>query len=213
MADDVKADYSSVGACWPRSGPCASPSNGFQPHGADQTSPFTNPSRGAHDTERSPPVSSYPVMNTRGLCRRGLLPVILVSSAACGSGATSPTPAPVPFRVIVAGEPFTATVFGQTVSTDSGIDEQAIPGEYEVSGAFSGQAVFVAFGRSTSAGGVKIGSLKIVEGPGSLPVGFSPYQDGCVAAWGGLGPRPQTFRVRFTVTTDAANACVPETGK
>jgi hypothetical protein len=133
--------------------------------------------------------------------------------AACGGGTTSPTPTPVPFRVIVAGEPFTATVFGRVVTTDNGIDEQAVPGDYEVSGAFSGQAVFVAFGRGTPAGGVKIGSLRIIEGPGSLPTGISPYQDGCVAAWGGAGPRPQTFRVRFTVTTDAASACVPETGR
>jgi hypothetical protein len=125
----------------------------------------------------------------------------------------SPTVVPISFRVIVAGEPFSATVFGRTVTTDSGIDEQAVPGDYEMSGTFSGQAVIVAFGRGTSAGGVRSGSLKIIEGSGSLPVGFSPYQDGCVAVWGGPGPRPQTFRVRFTVTTDAAMACIPETGK
>jgi hypothetical protein len=125
----------------------------------------------------------------------------------------SPTVVPIPFRVIVAGEPFTATVFGRTVTTDSGIDEQVVPGDYEVSGTFSGQAVIVAFGRGTSAGGVRIGSLKIIEGSGSLPVGFSPYQDGCVAIWSGLGPRPQAFRVRFTMTTDAVMACIPEPGK
>ena len=53
---------------------------------------------------------------------------------------------------------------------------------------------------------MRIGSLQILEGPGSIPAGFAPYQDGCVAVWGGEGPRPQSFRVRFTVTTDAAAA-------
>ena len=147
------------------------------------------------------------------MCRNFFLTVILTSATACGSSMTSPSQVQIPFRVIVAGEPFNATVFGQTVTTDSGIDEQAPPGDYEVSGTFSGQAVTVAFGRSTSAGGVKIGSLRIIDGPGSLPVGISPYQDGCVAVWGGLGPRPETFRVRFTVTTDAAAACIPETAR
>jgi hypothetical protein len=123
----------------------------------------------------------------------------------------SPTQVPIPFRVIVAGEPFSATVFGQTVTADNGIDERAVPGDYEVAGTFSGQAVIVAFGRATSAGGVRIGSLQILDGPGSLPVGFSPHQDGCVAVWGGNGPRPQSFRVRFTVTADSASACIPET--
>ncbi len=152
-------------------------------------------------------------MSTRQVFRSLFLSLILTTATACGASMTSPTQAPVPFRVVVAGEPFTAAVFGQTVTTDSGLDEQALPGDYEVSGTFSGQAVFVALARGTRAGGVKIGSLKIIDGRGSLPVGFAPYQDGCVAAWGGDGPRPQTFRLRFTVTTDAASACVPETGK
>ena len=131
----------------------------------------------------------------------------LLCAGACGPSSPSRL---VPVRVVVAGQPFTASVDGRTVSADGEVDVEYQPGVHEVSGTFSGELMIVAFARGTPAGGVRIGSLQILEGPGSVPTGLAPFQDGCVAVWGGLGSRPQPFRVRFTVTTDAAAACIPE---
>jgi hypothetical protein len=142
--------------------------------------------------------------------RTVIIPLTCAWLAACGSNPPAPSAQPVPVRVIVAGEPFTANVAGQVVSADNGVDVEYQPGAHEVSGTFSGELMIVAFGKGTAAGGVLIGSLQILEGPGSLPTGYAPFQDGCVAVWGGQGPRPQAFRVRFTVTTDASRACIPE---
>ena len=122
----------------------------------------------------------------------------------------SPNSLRIPVRVVLAGEPFAATVEGRVVSNDDGVDVEYTPGTHEVAGTFSGPLMSVTFGKATAAGGVRIGSLSIVEGPGTIPTGVSPAQDGCVAVWGGSAPRPQPFRVRFTVTTDRAVACLPE---
>jgi hypothetical protein len=142
--------------------------------------------------------------------RRAIIPLTCIWLAACGNNPPAPSVQPIPVRVIVAGEPFSANVAGQTVSADNGVDVEYQPGAHEVSGTFSGELMIVAFGKGTAAGGVRQGSLQILEGPGSLPTGYAPFQDGCVAGWGGQGPRPQSFRVRFTVTTDASRACIPE---
>ena len=144
------------------------------------------------------------------MIRRALAVCSCLSVAACGGSPPSPSAQAIPVRVIVAGEPFTATVAGQPVTVDGAVDVEYQPGNYEVSGMFSGELMIVAFAKGTAAGGVRQDSLQIVEGPGSLPTGYAPFQDGCVAVWGGQGPRPQSFRVRFTVTTDASRACIPE---
>jgi hypothetical protein len=145
------------------------------------------------------------------MIRPALVLILCLSVAACGDGPMSPSTQPIPVRVIVLGEPFTATVAGQPVSVDSALDVEYRPGNYDVSGTFSGESMIVAFAKGTTAGGVRIGSLQILEGPGSLPeTPIAPFQNGCVAVWGGQGPRPQSFRVRFTVTTDASRACIPE---
>jgi hypothetical protein len=143
------------------------------------------------------------------MIRRALVTLLCFSFTACGGSAMSPSAQPIPVRVIVLGEPFTATVAGQPIALDSALDVEYRPGNYDVSGTYSGQSMIVAFGKATAAGGVRIGSLQILEGPGSLPTSLAPFQDGCVAVWGGQG-RPQSFRVRFTVTTDASRACIPE---
>jgi hypothetical protein len=115
----------------------------------------------------------------------------------------------VPVRIVLIGEPLNVSATGQNIAND-GILNLQIPALYadqEISGQFSGNQLIVGFRDRTDAGGAKVGSLRIVEGPGSLPEALGTWQAGCVAVWRSSTAGLKPFRLRFTVTAKRESAC------
>lgn len=114
-------------------------------------------------------------------------------------------------QIAVLGQPLFASSAGHDLISDSPvtIHVPAAAVQQEVSGTFAGDSLIVAFAGSTAAGGVRAGSLVIEDTPGELVRGMPGWQDGCVARVRRVSDTPGRFRVRYTLTTNAAEACSP----
>jgi hypothetical protein len=139
---------------------------------------------------------------------KALFVIGIAASVSCGGSPsagspTGPSPAARNPTVIIAfnGAPFTAMVEGRTISADGTFTFEMAPGDHEISGTFTSGLMAVAFGGGgLGRGGARSGSLRSLEGT-------QPLVQQCAVAWGDFNRRQQTFRVRFTVTTDALSAC------
>ncbi len=119
----------------------------------------------------------------------------------------------VPVQITLQGQAVFASSAGHNLISDSPVTIY-IPAAYsrqEVAGAFVSDTLIVAFAGSTAAGGVRIGSLVIEDSPGELARGPG-WRDGCVARLRRVGNSVARFRVRFTITTDQAEACSADSG-
>jgi hypothetical protein len=134
-----------------------------------------------------------------------VLSLVLVS---CGGGSSSPTPTnPTPspsgvsFIVAISVGPsgtYSATLNGQTYTTQSGFQATLQPGTYEISGSYAGGNLVVGFA-SLVGGGVQTGSVRSTAG--TVLTSTS-----CGLAYA-AGSGAQTFRVQFTVGTNSNTSC------
>lgn len=140
-------------------------------------------------------------MKTR---RDRLLAGLVMSSAVvagCGGAPTTPSASSPTVLVGFAGAPFSATLDGKTVSAEGAFPFTLAPGDHEIAGTFSSGLMVIAFsGGLFGGGGVRSGSLVSLQG-------VQPDVSSCSASWGDFTRRQQSFRLRFTVTTDSYAAC------
>lgn len=138
--------------------------------------------------------------------RKAILYFAIVLASACGGGG-SPTgpnaPTGIPFLVAIAasgGGTFSATLNNQTYTVGPGFEVSLPTGTYEMNGTYTGGTLILGFATAgLTGGGVQSGSLQSLAGT-------VLFVQSCRAAYS-EGGGPRSFRVRFTVGTDANNAC------
>jgi hypothetical protein len=135
-----------------------------------------------------------------------LLGGALALSTSCGGGGgpTGPSASTdIQFLVAIAvsaGGSFSATLNNQTYTSAPGFQTALPAGVHEISGTYTGGTLIVGFAStSIGAAGVQSGSVQSVSG---VVLGVQP----CGAAYS-EGPGTRSFRMRFTVGTNANSTC------
>lgn len=138
--------------------------------------------------------------------RKCILCAALVLLPSCGGGG-SPTgpnaPTGISFLVAIAasgGGTFSATLNNQTYTAGPGFELSLPAGTYEMNGTYTGGTLLIGFATAgLTGGGVQSSSLQSLAGT-------VLFVQPCRAAYSeGSGTR--SFRVRFTVGTNANNTC------
>jgi len=129
----------------------------------------------------------------------GLVAALLYLSCG-GSNPTSPSGS-VPVFIGLAGAPFSVDIEGRTITAEGAFQFNMAPGDHEISGTYSNGLMVITFASGgVAAGGVRSGSIVSLQG-------VQPDVENCSASWGDFIRRQESFKVRFTVTTDRYSAC------